>query len=59
MTQIDWKDAYFMVPIAQEDREFLRFYWKHKALQFNCLPFGLSSAPRVFTKTTNPMITVL
>ena len=27
--------------------------------QFNCLPFGLSSAPSVFTKTTKPVVTVL
>ena len=27
--------------------------------QFNCLPFGLSSAPWVFTKTTKPVVTIL
>ena len=27
--------------------------------QFNCLPFGLSSAPWVFTKTTKPIVVIL
>ena len=33
--------------------------WKGKAYQFSCLPFGLSSAPWVFTKITRPIMTVL
>ena len=44
MAKIDLKDAYFMIPMAQEDRAFLCFQWRDKAYQFNCLPFGLSSA---------------
>ena len=48
-----------MIPMAQEDREFLRFQRKDKAYQFNCLPFGLSSAPWVFTKTTRPVVVTL
>ena len=59
MATIDLKDAYFMIPMAQEDREFLRFQWKDKAYQFNCLPFGLSSAPWVFTKSTRPIVATL
>ena len=59
MAKIDLKDAYFMIPMAQEDREFLRFQWKDKTYQFNCLPFGLSSAPWVFTKTTRAVVTTL
>ena len=59
MAKIDLKDAYFMIPMAQEDREFLRFQWKDKAYQFNYLPFGLSSAPWVFTKTTRPVVATL
>ena len=48
MVKIDLKDVYFMIPIAQEDRE---FQWKDKAYQFNFLLFRLSSAPWVFSKT--------
>ena len=59
MAKIDLKDAYFMIPIAQEDREFLKFQWKDQTYQFNCLPFGLSSVPWVFTKTTRPVVAAL
>ena len=52
MTKVDLKDAYFAIPIAEKDRPFLSFRWGGKTYQFNCLPFGLSSAPWVFTKTT-------
>ena len=59
MAKIDLKDAYFMIPIAQEDRDFLKFQWRDQTYQFNCLPFGLSSAPWVFTKTTRPVVAAL
>lgn len=54
MAKIDLKDAYFMLPMSQGDRHLLKFQWKDKTYQFNCLPFGLSSSPWVFTKTTRP-----
>lgn len=50
MISIDLKDAYLSVPIWEEDRRFLRFSWGTYLYEFQCLPFGLSSAPRVFTK---------
>ena len=59
MAKIDLKDAYFMIPMGQEDRDFLKFQWKEKTYQFTCLPFGLSSAPWVFTKTTRPVVATL
>ena len=40
MTNVDLKDAYFMVPI--QDRAFLKFSFKERAYQFKCLPFGLA-----------------
>ena len=59
MTKVDLKDAYFMVPIATNQRRLLRFQWQGTTYQFKCLPFGLSSAPWVFTKTTRPIVTLL
>ena len=56
---IDLKDAYFSIPIATEHRKFLRFQWKGSLYQFCVLPFGLSSAPRVFTKVLKPPIATL
>lgn len=54
MATIDLRDAYYMVPIATEHRKFLRFYWDGKLYQYTCLPNGLSSAPRLFTKLMKP-----
>ena len=59
MTKVDLKDAYFAIPPHCQDRKFLRFQWQGKLYQFNCLPFGLSSAPWIFTKATKPVVTIL
>lgn len=55
MCTIDLKDAYYLVPIADEHKKFLRFKFENKFYEFNCLPFGLSSAPYVFTKLLKPV----
>jgi hypothetical protein len=59
MAKIDMKDAYFAVPISEPDKKYLRFRWKGQMYQFNCLPFGLSCAPWVFTKITKAVAAVL
>ena len=47
---IDLKDAYFHIPILKRDRKFLRFTFDGKVYQFRVLPFGITTAPLVFTK---------
>ena len=47
---IDLSDAYFHILIHPSSRKFLRFTDGHTVYQFRALPFGLSSAPRVFTR---------
>ena len=37
----------------------MRFTWRGVVYEFTCLPFGLSSAPRVFTKVMKPLIASL
>ncbi|XP_065902413.1 uncharacterized protein [Dysidea avara] len=59
LAKIDLKDAFFSIPIHPSHRKFLRFIFKERAYQFNCLPFGLSSAPWVFTKTLKPALAIL
>ena len=54
MTSIDLKDAYYYVSIDTTHRKYLRFIWKNQLFQFTCLPNGLSSAPRIFTKLLKP-----
>jgi hypothetical protein len=49
-TSIDLRDAYFHIPIHPSYRKFLRFQVLGKVYQFLALPFGLNTAPRLFTK---------
>ena len=57
MAKIDLKDAYLTIPITQEHQCLLSSQigagvW----MQFKCLPFGLCTAPFVFSKVTRPLI---
>ena len=56
LASLDLKDAYLHVPIRPVHQRFLRFLWQGTAYEFRCLPFGLSTAPRVFTKILLPLI---
>ncbi|XP_076746637.1 uncharacterized protein LOC112431703 [Maylandia zebra] len=47
---IDLTDAYFHVAIHPKHRQFLRFAFEGVAYEYLVLPFGLSLAPRTFTK---------
>lgn len=49
-TKIDLKKGYFQIPIKEEDQKLLGFSFQGKKYKFQCLPFGLNSAPRYFTK---------
>ena len=59
MASVDLKDAYCSVPIHQSHQKFLKFAWRGKLFQFTCLPNGLSSAPRCFTKIFKPVYATL
>ena len=59
MARMDLKDAYFSVLIAEQHQKLLRFCWEQRSYQFTCLPFGLSTAARVFTKVLKPVMTFL
>ena len=49
VTSIDFKDAYFDIPIQEQSRKYLRFNIQGWTYQFKALPFGLSTAPLEFT----------
>ena len=59
MVKIDLKDAYFTVPVWKNHQKFLKFVWKETMYEFACLPLGLASAPRVFTKLIKPVVGLL
>lgn len=56
MASIDFKHAYFSVPVQYADRQYLCFRWQDQNFHFTCLPQGLSAAPRVFTKLMKPVL---
>ena len=51
IASVDLKDAYYSVPVVEDDR---MFEWEGNYFQFTCLPNGLASAPRLFTKLLKP-----
>ena len=46
---VDRPVAYLHIPIHPNSRKYLRFCYKAQVFQFTSLPFGLATAPQVFT----------
>ena len=59
ITKIDLKDAYHHIMVHVNIRKYFRFVVAGIVYQFWVLPFGLSTAPREFTKTLAPVIQLL
>ena len=49
VTSINFRDAYFHIPIQEHSRKYLRVHVQGQTYQFKALPFGLSTAPLEFT----------
>lgn len=65
LATIDLKEAYLLVSINPMDRKYLRFEFqnpksqKRTTFEFQSMPYGLSVAPRVFSKIMKEVITYL
>lgn len=64
MATIDMKESYLLVPVNPNQRKFLRFHFEDFNSQlityeFKAMPYGLSAAPRAFTKIMREVITSL
>ena len=57
--KIDLKDAYLTVPVHDSQKKFLRVSWRGRIYQFGCMAFGLSPAPRIFTKIVKVVVAFL
>ena len=60
MFQFDLKSGYHHISILPEHQQYLGFCWMFKGVltffKFKVLPFGLSTAPYVFTKVVRPLV---
>lgn len=56
---IDLRHAYYSINMAENDQKFLRFQWRETFYQYTCLPNGITSAPRIFTKLMKPVYSTL
>jgi len=59
MASIDLRHAYYSVAVNEKDQSFLQFKFQGKTFHFTCLPNGLSSCPRDFTKICKPIFATL
>ncbi|XP_046562845.1 uncharacterized protein LOC124271730 [Haliotis rubra] len=53
---IDLKDAYLHIPIHKTSKKYLRFVFEDRMYEFHALPFGLASAPYVFTRVMKAVV---
>ncbi|KAJ8400811.1 hypothetical protein AAFF_G00391650 [Aldrovandia affinis] len=58
-TSLDLKDAYFHIPVHPVHWTYLRFAFEGVAFELKVLPFGLSLAPRTFTKCMDAVLAPL
>ena len=52
----DIEKAYYCLPLHPDARPYLGWQWRGRYFMPTCLVFGLSTAPRIFTKIMRPMM---
>lgn len=55
----DIKSAYFHIPINNKYKKYFSFQFNNIKYIFNAMPFGLSTAPYIFTKFISPILEYL
>ena len=56
MFTVDMKSGYHQIPLKPSFRRFCCFQWEGRVYRWKVLPFGLSSAPRAYTKISRCMV---
>ncbi|KAN0032981.1 hypothetical protein ACTA71_011188 [Dictyostelium dimigraforme] len=59
MVKLDIKKAYLHVLVDPQFRDLFRFVWKGIHYGWKTMPFGLSTAPRIFTMLLRPALRML
>lgn len=55
----DIKKAYFHIPINDKYKKYFSFKFNNTKWEFNAMPFGLNTAPYIFTKFISPILEYL
>ncbi len=56
LVKLDLKNTYRSVPVHPEDRRLLAMQWKATKYLDAALPFGLRSAPKIFTAVADALM---
>lgn len=59
LTKVDLKSAYLHIPMAESATRYLAFQWEGRDYVFESLPFGVSTAPWIFSKIMRTVVTEL
>ena len=59
MAKMDIEEAYRIIPIHPDNRDLLGIYWDGQVYVDTALPFGLRSAPLIFTALADGLQWVL
>ncbi|KAM9954842.1 hypothetical protein ACTFIW_000945 [Dictyostelium discoideum] len=59
MVKLDIKKAYLHVLVDPQYRDLFRFVWKGSHYRWKTMPFGLSTAPHIFTMLLRPVLRIL
>ena len=59
LAKFDIASAYRIIPVHPEDRRLLGVRWRGKLLADGALPFGLRSAPKLFTAVANALLWII
>ena len=59
MAKFDIANAYRIMPVHPEDRLLLGMKWRGELLVDGALPFGLRSAPKLFTALADALLWIM
>ena len=59
MAKVDIEQAYRNIPVHPQDRNLLGMQWEDKVFVDGCLPFGLRSAPKLFSAVADVLEWIL
>ena len=59
LCSMDLVKGYWHIPVAECFRKYLRFIYRDVVYEFNCMPFGLNTAPFIFQQLTSFMCHLL